>query len=372
MKSIIICTDAYGGRGGIALYNRNFIRAVSEYPGMEEVVVVPRKIYYELEKIPENIVHFKAASKNKLIYILSAFFLCVKKRSIDIIFCTHLHLLPVAMLLRFRFGCKVHLLVFGRDAWQESKSKIANYFVKRLTSFVSMRHLTARRLIKWAKLKDVDYFYLPNCIDPSNFGIKSKNKDLSKRYGLEGKRVIITAGRLDKQDDLRKGFDEVLEALPRIRKEISNVKYLIIGDGEDRERLEKRAVDLGVADIVIFTGYISEEDKADYFRLGHVFAMPGSNPLFDRYPFRFAFLEALACGLKVIGSKLEDRWEIDDPDSSLIIQVDPNDQNEISSAIINALAVEKKSINPRLNNFHYESYSNSVNNIINKSLSKCS
>ena len=64
MKSLILCTDAYGGRGGIALYNRNFIRAVSECPGMEEVVVVPRKIYYELEKIPENIVHFKAASKN--------------------------------------------------------------------------------------------------------------------------------------------------------------------------------------------------------------------------------------------------------------------------------------------------------------------
>ena len=369
MKSLILCTDAYGGRGGIALYNRNFIRAVSEYPGMEEVVVVPRKIYYELEEIPKNVLHLKAETKNKLIYILSAIFLCFRKRSIDIIFCTHLHLLPVAILFKLRFGCRVHLLVFGRDAWQKSSSKLANYFAKKLTSFISMRRFTARKLIEWAKLKDVDYFHLPNCIDLGKFGIQSNNKGLSKRYGLEGKRVIITAGRLDKQDDLRKGFDEVLESLPMIRKEIETVKYLIIGDGEDRERLEKRAVDLGVADIVIFTGYISEEDKADYFRLGHVFAMPGSNPVFDRYPFRFVFLEALACGLKVIGSKLEDQSEIDDPDSSLIIQVDPNDQNEIASAIIKALAVEEKSINLRLNNFHYESYSNSVNNIINKSLS---
>ena len=371
MKSLILCTDAYGGRGGIALYNRNFIRAVSEHPGMEEVVVVPRKIYYKLEKIPENVVHFRAASKNKLIYILSAIFLCFRKRSIDIIFCTHLHLLPVAMLCKLRFGCRVHLLVFGRDAWQKSNSKLANYFVKRLTSFISMRHFTARSLIKWAKLKDVDYFYLPNCIDPSNFGIKSNHRPLLKRYGLEDSVVIISAGRLD-VDDQRKGIDEVLESLPMIRKAIRNVKYLIIGDGEDRERLEKKTADLGVVDIVTFTGYIPEEDKADYFGLGHVFAMPGSNPIFDRYPFRFVFLEALACGLKVIGSKLQDQWEIDDPDSSLIIQVDPNDQNEISSAIINALAAKEKAIHPRLKHFYYESYKELVNNIINKSLSKCS
>jgi len=155
-----------------------------------------------------------------------------------------------------------------------------------------------------------------------------------------------------------------------IRKEIENVRYLIIGDGEDRERLEEKAADLGVADIVTFTGYISEEDKSDYFSLGHVFAMPGSNPLFDRYPFRFVFLEALACGLKVIGSKLEDQWEIDDPDSSLIIQVDPNDKKEISLGIINALAEKEKTIHPRLKNFHYERYKNSVHNIIKESLPK--
>ena len=50
---------------------------------------------------------------------------------------------------------------------------------------------------------------------------------------------------------LRKGFDEVLECLSIIQTQVPNVRYLIIGDGEDRERLE-RALELGVADVVRF------------------------------------------------------------------------------------------------------------------------
>jgi len=105
----------------------------------------------------------------------------------------------------------------------------------------------------------------------------------------------------------------MLETLPELARDVSDVTYLIIGDGDGRAHLEEKARALGVADRVVFTGYVPEKEKADQYRLADVVAMPGSNRLFDHYPFRFAFLEPLACGVPVVGSCLEDSSEIDDP-----------------------------------------------------------
>jgi len=48
----------------------------------------------------------------------------------------------------------------------------------------------------------------------------------------------MTGGRLDERN---KGFDEVLEVLPELRKRIQNLVYLIMGDGKDEERLAEKA-----------------------------------------------------------------------------------------------------------------------------------
>ncbi len=44
MRILHLCTDAYGGHGGIALYNRDVIAAMASHPRVDEVVVVPRVI----------------------------------------------------------------------------------------------------------------------------------------------------------------------------------------------------------------------------------------------------------------------------------------------------------------------------------------
>ena len=52
MRFIALVSDAYGGRGGIALYNRNFLQALCSFPDMGEVVAVPRNVTYDLEDLP--------------------------------------------------------------------------------------------------------------------------------------------------------------------------------------------------------------------------------------------------------------------------------------------------------------------------------
>ena len=370
VRALVLVTDAYGGRGGIALYLRNLIQAVCEYPGMERVVAVPRKIYYDLEKRPTNLDYNVEAAGGKIKYLITCIKVAVTEGRFDFILCGHLHLLPLAWALSLRYRCPVVPVIYGREAWTPTQHKLANYLCSKLDTFISIRRLTARRLIEWARIPHENYYYLPNCIDRTQYGVRPPRPDLLERYGLTGKTVVMTSGRLDVGNDLNKGFDEVIEILPDLRKRISNLAYLVMGDGEDRLRLEAKAKCLGVDDITVFTGYISEVEKADHYRLAHAFAMPGSNPAFDRYPYRFVFLEALACGVPVVGAKLEDAWEINDPDTSLIIQVDPSDKNQIIEGIVKALSQPKGVIQPTLEKFYYEGFREKFHGIVGKILMK--
>ena len=92
--------------------------------------------------------------------------------------------------------------------------------------------------------------------------------------------------------------------------------------------------------------------------------MPGSNPEFDRYPFRFVFLEALACGVPVVGCKLEDPWEVNDPESQLIIQVDPNNKDEIIAGVLTALSRPKGHLQPGIEKFYFGAFSAKLHGIL--------
>ena len=365
-KVLALVSDAYGGRGGIALYSRNILYALCRNKHIVEVVAVPRSIAYELEEMPENLRYLSGAAGGNLRYLATCVRLAFSKKKVDLIVCGHLHLLPMAYLLQVVFRCPVVLIVYGVDAWTKTRHRIVNYLCRKLEYFITIRKLTANRFAALAGLKDARYYYLPNCIDEKKYGIGPKRTDLMARYGLEGSRVILTAGRLDSiETEGKKGFDEVLEVLPDLRKEVANIKYLIVGDGDDKARLQKKAKRLGLDDIVVFSGYVTENEKADHYRLADVFAMPGSDPQFDRYPFRFVFLEALACGVPVVGCCFEEESEANDPMAQeLIIQVDPNNPMEINKGILKALSYGRPRINPVLYELYYIEFEKRVNALL--------
>lgn len=69
------------------------------------------------------------------------------------------------------------------------------------------------------------------------------------------------------------------------------------GEGDDRSRLEARAAELaGEAPAVRFLGYVPDEELPDLYRLADLFVMPSSEEGFG-----IVYLEAAACGLRVIG-----------------------------------------------------------------------
>lgn len=83
-------------------------------------------------------------------------------------------------------------------------------------------------------------------------------------------RVLFT-GRLIE----RKGLEYLLHAVPMIRSRVPNADFIITGDGDQRERLEKLSAELGLNEIVSFKGFVSKEELSQEYAKCNVWVNPG-------------------------------------------------------------------------------------------------
>ena len=140
------------------------------------------------------------------------------------------------------------------------------------------------------------------CIDP----------DLVERWGragltagsradLEARRraepVVLIISRIW-ADERGKGHDELLEAWPRILESVPAARFWIVGDGDDRERLEAKARDLGIADAVRFLGRVSDDELAECYQRASLFAMPSRQEGFG-----LVYAEAMWHGVPCLASR---------------------------------------------------------------------
>src|SRR6185369_4377793 len=133
--------------------------------------------------------------------------------------------------------------------WQPTASRLANARARRAHWVVSISQVTARKFRSWVEAGTQQLIVLPNAIHTEWYGPGAKNPALLERYRLEGKTVLVTLGRLVSEERY-KGFDEVLEVMPKLIDTLPNLVYLIVGDGSDRKRLELKADVLGITDRV--------------------------------------------------------------------------------------------------------------------------
>lgn len=331
MKVLLLTTDAYGGHGGIALYNRDIAEALAEIPEVEEVSVIPRNMPLPAESIPEKVRFLPQAAGSKARYIRIA--MSEARKDFDLVVCGHINLLPLVVLLNSYMRAPLALMVYGIDAWQQPY-RLAKQWLKKVDAIWSISAITRDRMNAWATLPEDNFTLLPNAIHLERYGMAEKRADLFERYQLADSKLIMTLARLPSAERY-KGVDEVLEIMPALLKEEPSLKYVVVGDGDDRPRLEAKAHSLGIAEKVVFTGMVKEADKAGLFRLADAFVMPGRGEGFG-----FVFLEALACGVPAVGSKVDGSREAL-RDGMLGELVDPADLESIKQGILRALAKPK-------------------------------
>jgi len=171
-----------------------------------------------------------------------------------------------------------------------------------------------------------------NGVNSTIFKKTSLSSSVEARYRPRGERILLTVTRLHPY----KGVDRMLESLPAISRAVPDVKYLVVGEGSDRPRLEELAARLGLQSQVCFLGRLPLSEVVELYNLADLFVMLSREEPPDVEGFGLVFLEAAACGLPSIGGRsggIPDA--IDEGKSGWL--VDPRNTEEIAATIIDLL-----------------------------------
>jgi len=333
----MLLTDGFGGFGGIAKFNRDFLEALDSCPLIERVHALPRLIPDRFDDvIPESIVYDRAAAGGKTAFLRRLLAHARNDDRVDIVVCGHLNLLPVAWLCARRHGARLAAVIHGIDAWSSRTFGLTRRFTERVDAYIAVSQHTAGKFMAWSRVPKDRVVILPNCVDLNRFRPQDRDPGLTDRYGLQSSKVIMTVGRLASRERY-KGFDEVIDILPRLSTQVPRLKYLIVGDGPDRPRLEAKARSLGVSDQVVFAGRISEVEKSAHYNLADAYVMPSSGEGFG-----IVLIEAAACGVPVVGSCMDGSREAL-LGGRLGRLVDPNRPGELVDAILAAFRARARS-----------------------------
>lgn len=333
MQIWVLLTDGFGGHGGIALYNRQLLGALCGHPTVQKVIAFPRITPDFTEALPASLDYRTGSGGPAIHYILTLIKAARTEERPELLICSHLNLWPIANVMASILRIPTVLVLYGVEAWSKPGFlRAAN--LGRASRILSISQITKDRFLTWAPVESSKVELHPNGIDLSKYGPGEKPKYLLDRYGLVGKKVLLTLGRLDARERA-KGFDQVIDAMPGLLETEPDLSYLIVGDGSDLERLRQKAQGKGIGSAVIFAGRIPEDEKADHYRLADLYVMP------SRWEgFGFVFLEAMACGIPVVASAIDGGRDAV-RDGQLGALVDPENPEQLADAILIGLAKPK-------------------------------
>lgn len=156
-----------------------------------------------------------------------------------------------------------------------------------------------------------------------------------RRLGLEpDASVLVTVGGLVE----RKGFHRVIALLPRLRERFPTLRYLAVGgpspEGDMTAVLKRQVTELGLEDVVHFTGPVAPDDLSGVLSAADVFVLATRNEGWAN-----VFLEAMACGLPVVTTDVGGNKEVV-CDRSLGYVVPFGAEQALHDALADALTVE--------------------------------
>jgi phosphatidylinositol alpha-1,6-mannosyltransferase len=332
LNIVMLLTDGYGGIGGIAKFNRDFLQALDSCVNVERIHVFPRLIPQSFEEpIPESVVYDRKAARGKLAFVSRLSTHVLRSDRNNLVICGHLHLLPAAWLLARLRGARLALIIHGIETNVRSRRLLADLLARTVDTFIAVSHYSAEKFTSWSKVTMDRASILSNCVDLERFRHGPRDPRLVKRYGLQSSKVILTMGRLASSERRYKGFDQVIDVIPQLLERFPDLKYLIVGDGSDRDRLEKKSKSLGLSEKVIFTGHIPESEKVAHYNLADAYVMPSMGEGFG-----IVLIEAAACGIPVVGSKADGSREAL-LNGRLGRLIDPRSPRELIDAVTDVL-----------------------------------
>ncbi len=210
-------------------------------------------------------------------------------------------------------GCKVMIYAHGEEltGWGRGRKFQAMCFaLRRADHILTNSDFTRDTLISLIGVRQDQIVMTYPTVDVERYRPGLPFDDLLASIGVTGaQRLILSVGRLQR----RKGFDQVIRALPALLGRGIDLHYAIVGIGDDGDYLQGLARDLGVTERLHLLGHVEPEDLPRWYNACDLFTMPNRDINGDTEGFGLVFMEANACAKPVIaglaggtGSAVED------------------------------------------------------------------
>lgn len=280
---------------------------------------------------------FKGFGKNKIFFLVAAVKAGLKSRMVIL---SHVNLLIIGYFIKLLVPkTKLVLIAHGIEVWNKfPKWKIQ--MLEKCDIILPVSAFTKDKMKELYGLEEEKFTILNNCLDPFlPLPLQPvKEAVLLKRYGFaETDKVLLTLTRMSSRDRY-KGYDQVIMAVHKLKKSCPTIKYLLVGNYEDNEklRIQKIIRQLDLKNDVILAGFIPDEELAAHYNLADMYIMPS-----QKEGFGIVFIEAMFYGKPVIAGNVD--GSTDALKNGLFgLLVDPSNQQQIREAIVEVFTNKEK------------------------------
>lgn len=200
-------------------------------------------------------------------------------------------------------GCKVLIYAHGEEltGWGRGKKfKTMCFALRHADHILANSDFTRDTLVSLIGVRPEQIVMTYPTVDVERLRPGLPHEDLRESIGLNANQhLVLSVGRLQR----RKGFDQVVRALPGLLKRGLDVHYAIVGIGEDRDYLLGLAEDAGVSERLHLLGHVDSDDLPRWYNACDLFAMPNRDINGDTEGFGLVYMEANACGKPVIAGR---------------------------------------------------------------------
>jgi len=330
---LFVFLEIFAREGGIQSYVKDIFRSYLELTDVPEADVFLLRDSqdcsnpFATQSFRFRYLKTKSPSLGRIRLAIALLIYLVQRRP-QHVFCGHVNLAPLVRLLCQPLGIPYTVLTYGKEVWTAlpKRDRDALYYADQIWT---ISRYSRDRACEANDLNPDKVQFLPCVVNGDYFTPGAKSEALLQKYGLVNHKVLMTVARLW-SGDIYKGVDVTIRALPAIAQVFPNVKYLVIGRGDDQPRLAQLAKDLGVEDRVVFAGFVPTEALVEHYRLADAYVMPSQEG------FGIVYLEAMACGVPVLSGDADGSA---DPlqDGKLGWQVPHRDPEAVTQACIEML-----------------------------------
>jgi glycosyltransferase involved in cell wall biosynthesis len=297
-RRYVVLTPGLEGADGVAALSRLVVRTVR-----------PARVLVLNDGV-------RRAWGRKFRFVAVVLRLAVQRNRYTDVLCLHLHLGPVARLLAARQS-RLTIFLLGVEAWKPL-SRLQRMALERSHSILSISEHTAHRFREANPEFTAQRVYVCHPAVRDEIGRATRDEPLpAASFALIVARMAAW--------ERYKGHDLLITIWPRVAAEVPGARLMVVGDGDDRARLEARTAQL--EGLVSFIGRVSDEALTALYQQCAFFVMPSRDEGFG-----LVFLEAMRAGKACIGAVGAAAEIIEDGVTGLV--VDPGDPEQLLKAIL--------------------------------------